>query len=109
MFKSIALIALLFFTMPLTAQELDPTRPLDKNYSASLPKSAPNYTLQSIIYEDKQKQHIKKAVINGKLLKVGDTIGPFKLKSIGPNKVVIANSQSRLVLSLYTPVVTKSL
>lgn len=102
MFKfSIGLLFLLQ-TLSVSAQQADPTRPFGVQASVNHnteKKSA--LVLQSII----QSKQVKKAVINGKLLNVGDKYKGFELVAINSKGVVLQSSQGRMELSLFSGVI----
>ncbi len=94
------------FTLPIFAQQADPTRPFSmKNSSASSAIMKTNQLiLQSIVGESEQKN----VVISGKVLKLGDTIGEYTLHQINDNDVVLKSSEKTVTLSLFSDVVAKT-
>jgi len=59
--------------------------------------------LQSIIKSD-----IKKAIIDGQILNVGDKYKGFELIEINSNGVVLNSAQGRMELSLFSGVIANS-
>lgn len=73
---------------------LDPTRPLAYSSGESEEKSAP--TLQAIFLRDSGHQ----AVIDGRIVDIGDAIGGMRVQSIGRNKVRLVNGEAVRELQL---------
>jgi len=92
---------------PTFAQSVDPTKPLSAyghaNASNNLKKANP-LVLETIVYGEK----VRTAIINGKVLKVGDTIGEHKVLVVNDKNVVLGRDDERLKLSLFSDVVVKS-
>jgi len=77
------------------AELLDPTRPPNLEKVAKVRKDGV-YTLTAIYYS----QGRKLAIINGKLVKKGDTINGGRVKEISPNVVHIQGPGKPIVLPL---------
>ena len=101
---------LLFFvlfvvTVPTFAQNVDPTKPLSFYGFASsnnVKKDNP-LVLETIVYGEQ----VRTAIINGKVLKVGDTIGEHKVLVVNDKNVVLGRDDERLKLTLFSAVVGK--
>lgn len=105
MFRVFLATFLLFCSFAAFTQEVDPTRPLGVTTSSSIfkvKKSA--LTLQSIIKIGSN----HKVVINGEVLKIGDTYRGYKLLVINQNGVVLESSQGKMELSLFSGVIANS-
>ncbi len=100
--------ALLLFLLPLAVngQQVDPTRPFGISASSSYSddEKKNDIVLQSII----QSQQLKKAVINGKTLIVGDVYKGYEVTAINSKRVVLHSPQGRMELSLFSGVIAKS-
>ncbi len=94
--------------LPLTVrgQQVDPTRPFGAIGSSAFSsgEKKDGLVLQSII----QSQQSKKALINGKVLVVGDVYKGFELIAINSKGVVLHSPQGRMELSLFSGVIAKS-
>jgi hypothetical protein len=101
------LLVLLILLLPLIAsgQQVDPTRPFGALASSPFSSSEKKggLVLQSII----QSQQLKKALINGKMLMVGDVYKGFELIAINSKGVVLHSPQGRMELSLFSGVIAK--
>lgn len=99
--KSLLVVFILWvWNNPLLATVKDPTAPA--NYSGELLSSSQSETishfvLEAIIVKDKDLL----AIVNNKLVKVGDRIGDNVVKSIENNKVIIVGEQGEIVLTLF--------
>jgi hypothetical protein len=94
--------------LPLTtsSQQVDPTRPFGALVSSPFGNGEKKngLVLQSII----QTQQSKKALVNGKMLMIGDVYKGFELIAINSKGVVLHSSQGRMELSLFSGVIAKS-
>ena len=111
MFKNVALSCLFFIALfpafTISAQNVDPTKPLSTHGIASSNnvKKSGSLVLETIVYGNQ----IRTAIINGKLLKVGDTIGEHKVLIVNDKNVVLGRDDERLKLTLFSAaVVVKS-
>jgi hypothetical protein len=92
-----------FFSLTVAAQQSDPTRPFGAN-NAAVKKSKENQlVLQSIVDQGGEKN----AIVSGKLLKLGDKIGQYRLDEINKNQVILISAEKRLTLPLFSNVVAK--
>jgi len=93
--------------VPSFAQNVDPTKPLSIYGIASsnnVEKSG-ELVLETIVFGNQ----VRTAIINGKLLKVGDTIGEHKVLIVNDKNVVLGRDDERLKLTLFSAaVVVKS-
>lgn len=97
MFKLISLIVLFLASASgANAQELDPTKPFTK---VALDKDSvqENFKLYSVIISGRS----KKAMINDKVLSIGDTLGEFKVTNILKNSVILTSSSETIELALF--------
>jgi len=88
------------------AQNIDPTKPLSSYGSAgenSLKKEGA-MVLETIVYSEQ----VRTAVINGKILKVGDTIGEHQVLVVNDKSVILGLNEERLKLTLFSEIVVKS-
>lgn len=87
------------------AQNVDPTRPLSLNGSATTMIANEDFrlVLETIIYGDQ----IYTAVINGKVMKIGDHIGAHQLVTVNKHSVVLRSEDERLELTLFSDVLVK--
>jgi len=60
--------------------------------------------LESIVHG----HEVHTAVINGRILKVGDVIREYKLVAVNNTSVVLRSAEKRLKLSVFSGVVVKS-
>ncbi|WP_440876252.1 hypothetical protein [Thalassotalea sp. PLHSN55] len=93
------------FTVAVNAQSIDPTKPFgfsSQGSSTSIKGKGP-LVLESIIHSDK----IHTAVINGQVMKVGDSIGKHRLVAVNDNSVVLRTETERLKLSVFSGVIVK--
>lgn len=74
----------------------DPTRPL--GYSTSIKRQ--HYTLTSIF----NKADSRAAIINGRLVKVGQTVDDFQLVSIAESSATIKTADGLRTLTMHTSV-----
>lgn len=78
----------------------DPTRPVEfeepqTNVHGS--ETGTHYVLTAVLISGNSKL----AIINNKIVKVGDSLGQGKVKSIESNRVVLEESNRKLVLHLF--------
>jgi len=100
-------IASLFWSLvPSFAQNVDPTKPLSAHgvSSTNKVKKVNELVLETIVYGD----NIRTAIINGKLLKVGDTIGGHEVLVVNDKSVTLGRDQERLKLTIFSDVVVKT-
>ena len=90
----------------LIAKETDPTKPLIgiSSVKSSDGKKNGALVLQSII----RSNNIRKAVIDGEILYVGDMYKGFELLKISSTGVVMRSSQGERELSLFSGVIVNS-
>ena len=98
------MIALFFASFFVLGQQVDPTRPFGVTNNPAQVIKGKQLTLQSIVGQGGQKN----VIISGKLLKIGDNIGEYKLQQINANTVILRSAEKSLTLSLFVDVVTKT-
>lgn len=82
----------------------DPTKPLNANFQSSTNTAKKSrLVLQSII----QGNGKPRAIINGKMMKVGAYISGYKLVSITKNSVLLVSAERELQLPLFSGAVIK--
>lgn len=89
----------------------DPTRPADFMVEDTEPvffeeinvNEKINWRLSAIRISDKDRT----AILNGKLVRAGDDIGPAKVIEIKPLSVVIDHEDRKLIVRLYNTIVIK--
>lgn len=97
---------LLLLSHNVNSKEINPSRPLDGFTTSSNDGVKKNniIVLQSIIRSNKT----RKAVIDGKILYVGDIYKGFELLNISSKGVVLRSSQGERELSLFSSVIVNS-
>ncbi|MGB2742179.1 MAG: agglutinin biogenesis protein MshK [Cognaticolwellia sp.] len=103
MYKIIIAFLLSFLSQYASCQQVDPTMPFGAVASTSGNEKITVLVLQSIIKSD-----IKKAIIDGQILNVGDKYKGFELIEINSNGVVLNSAQGRMELSLFSGVIANS-
>ncbi len=105
MYKILIFISLLFTAHLSFGQNVDPTAPLSSPGGVGSNSAGDNskLILETIIHGDQ----LHTAVINGKLLKVGDYIGEFRLVAVNNTNVVMRSTDERLKLSIFSASVIK--
>lgn len=103
MFKFILLITLLFTSFAWAAS--DPTKPFGVGQLGSSAKveKVNQMKLESIIHGN----GVHTIIINGKLLKVGDYIGEFKLVAVNDKSVVLRSEDERKKLEIFSKLTVK--
>ena len=102
MFKYFILTTL--FLSGVTNAETDPTQPFGRGATGSAPVEKINQMkLQSIIHGNS----VHTVIINGKLLKVGDYIGDFKLVAVNDKSVVLRSEDERKKLHMFSELTAK--
>lgn len=103
MFKFIISITL-FFT-PVIWAASDPTKPFSAGQlgSAAKVEKVNQMKLESIIHGN----GVHTIIINGKLLKVGDYIGEFKLVAVNDKSVVLRSEDERKKLEIFSKLTVK--
>ncbi|WP_371376619.1 hypothetical protein [Thalassotalea aquiviva] len=96
MYKSLMMLLLTVYVGGVEAQS-DPTRPLNKSLATEQTQGL-SISLTSIIGSAPKRT----AIINEKMLKQGDKLGRFTVQSISRNKVVLADGQKTVELSLFS-------
>jgi len=105
-YKISLILLLLFLSQYVNGQQVDPTKPFGAVASSSSSDSekSTQLILQSII----QRGGNKKAIIDGKVLNVGDKYKGFELITINSKGVVLDSPQGRMELSLFSGVIANS-
>lgn len=98
------ILLLLLYCEYVNAQQVDPTKPFGAIAASNSSERSTSLTLQSIIQRDGK----KKAIINGKVLNVGDKYKGFQLITISSKGVVLDSPQGRMELSLFSGVIANS-
>ncbi len=101
MYKVSLVLLLLFLPQNANSQQVDPTKPFGIVASTNSREEGSAVVLQSIIHNNK----LSKAIINDRVLKVGDTFNGFELIAINANGVVLDSPQGRMELSLFSGVI----
>ncbi len=86
------------------AQTTDPTKPLLKQASGLQTGVNVFPVLQSIVHSGEQLN----VVINGKLLKQGDTFNQYHLQKVTSQYVILSSDEKKIKLSLFSSVVDNS-
>lgn len=98
------ILLLLFCSEYANGQQVDPTKPFGAVAASNSREKDTPLTLQSVIQRDGK----KKAIINGKVLNVGDKYKGFQLITISSKGVVLDSPQGRMELSLFSGVIANS-
>lgn len=98
------ILLLLFCSEYANGQQVDPTKPFGAVAASNSNEKSTPLTLQSIIQRDGN----KKAIIDGKVLNVGDEYKGFQLIAISSKGVVLDSPQGRMELSLFSGVIANS-
>ncbi len=98
------ILLLLFCSEYANGQQVDPTKPFGAVAASNSNEKSTPLTLQSIIQRDGN----KKAIIDGKVLNVGDKYKGFQLIAISSKGVVLDSPQGRMELSLFSGVIANS-
>ena len=104
MYKVSLILLLLFCSEYANGQQVDPTKPFGAVAASNSNEKSTPLTLQSIIQRDGN----KKAIIDGKVLNVGDEYKGFQLIAISSKGVVLDSPQGRMELSLFSGVIANS-
>ena len=104
MFKIILTALLLLLAQVAHGQQADPTRPFGAVASDNSRENKATLVLQSVIQSDNS----RKAIINGRVLNIGDKYNGFELIAINANGVVLDSPQGRMELSLFSGVIANS-
>lgn len=94
MFKLFMVVISLFSSLTLWAADIDPTKPFGQGSSQSLVKDENKLVLESIIHGE----GIHTAVVNGKVLRVNQSIGQYRLVAVNDDSVVLRSETERLKL-----------
>jgi hypothetical protein len=83
--------------------ETDPTKPLWGSKVLQVSKAKSRLVLQSIISNGE----VKKVIINGKILKVGDRVSAYKVTAIKAKSVKLSSADKNIELTLFSNAVVK--
>ena len=100
MFKT-HIVLVLLVCAPLSVfanQGVDPTKPLTGSTISTSVKKTGALVLESVVSREKSRV----AIINGKLLKQGDTIGKYQIKRLEKNSVLLASFDGELELTIFS-------
>ncbi|QOL26742.1 hypothetical protein LP316_05435 [Thalassotalea sp. LPB0316] len=103
MFKTTVAIALLFSWNFAALASVDPTKPLSGAKQSSTTSSQQSMVLQSIMTIG----GVNKAIVSGKLVQKGDTIGQYRVISVEKKLVKLASSDGQMTLKLFAESVKK--
>jgi len=111
-FKKVAFSCLFFIALfsafTVSAQNVDPTKPLSKGGYPSISHTGKTTKAELILESIVHGYEVHTAVINGQVLKVGDSILQYKLVAVNNTSVVLRSAEKRLKLSVFSGVVVKS-
>ena len=105
----ITVICLLPGSLPAVAELPDPTRPADYNVAPAvieveqLPEALIDWKVSAIRITGQDRS----AIVNGKIMRVGDEIGPARILVINPDAVVLDYQQKQVNVRLFGNVVQK--
>lgn len=102
MYKIFFVTLLTMFSLNINAEQLDPTKPFSKSIT-DRESVKQNLKLYSIISSGDS----RKAIINKKIMVVGDSLDEFKVIKIEKQKVVLQSSSETIELLLFTNALTK--
>ena len=86
-FLYVIAISLIFIAFSLSASNTDPTKPFSVSVAPVAQETNANLILQSIIHSG----GIHTAVINGQVIKEGDSYAQYKIEVIDEKSVVLSN------------------
>ncbi|TPH17807.1 hypothetical protein [Litorilituus lipolyticus] len=104
MYKLFIIIISLVFSLTLWAANIDPTKPFGQGSSQSLVKDESKLVLESIVHGE----GIHTAVVNGKVLRVNQSIGEYRLIAVNDDSVVLRSETERLKLYVHKASVLKN-
>jgi hypothetical protein len=111
-FKNLTYTGLCFFALlanfSVNGQNIDPTKPLSSNSFSSVSKTGKTINAELILESIVHGSEVHTAVINGQVLKVGDSILQYELVAVNNTSVVLRSAEKRLKLSVFSGVVVKS-
>jgi len=111
-FKSVTFSCLFFIALfsafTVSAQSVDPTKPLSNDGLPSMTNAGKTIKAELILESIVHGYEVHTAVINGQVLKVGDSILQYKLVAVNNSSVVLRSEEKRLKLSVFSGVVVKS-
>ena len=85
----------------------DPTRPADYSVTRTIKQITPKQRTEFNVNAIRISELDRSAIINGRLLRVGDDIGTAKIKEINAVEVVLDYERKLLTIPLYSQGVTK--
>ena len=103
MFKLLIVVLCVFFLPLVVGAEVDPTKPFNETVSNrnTLNTNTEQLRLNSIIHGNS----VHTAIINGRLLKVGDPIGEYILIQVNDKSVVLSSDDERKVLTVFSTII----
>ena len=102
MFKISFVCLLTLFSLNINAEQLDPTKPFTKS-AMDRESVKQNLKLYSIMISGSS----RKAIINKKIMVVGDSLDEYKVIKIEKQKVVLQSSTETVELALFTNALAK--
>lgn len=104
MFKLLVLLLALFTINNTFAVSFsDPTKPLVGSSRSVFGPQKTDLVLKSIIHGN----GIHTVIINNQLMKIGDSIGEYKLIAVNDNSVILRSSEERKKLFLFSNAIAK--
>ena len=85
----------------------DPTRPADYSVAISAKQVAPQKRTEFNLNAIRISNEDRSAIVNGRLVRVGDDIGTAKVREINKQDVVLDYERKQLTIPLYAQGVTK--
>ena len=93
------IVATVLTSLVSLAEDVDPTRPFGVSDSGTNneKKRDDSFVLTSIIHGD----GIHTAVINGKIVKMFDSVGEYRITAINSHSVILRNESKRLKINVF--------
>jgi hypothetical protein len=109
MIKIIFSMFLLFIatTMRADADLPDPTRPADYSVAISVKQAAPKTRAEYKLNAVRISVDDRSAIVNGRLVRVGDEIGKAKVKEINIQNIVLDYERKMMTVPLYANGINK--
>lgn len=91
------LFVMLLTSSPSFSAKVDPTRPFGHRGLQTVTPEGKKLVLESIIYGD----GIYTAVVSGKVMKVNDYIGEYKLTALNKKSAILRSETQRIELNIF--------
>ena len=85
----------------------DPTRPADYSVTRTIKQITPKQRIEFSVNAIRISELDRSAIINGRLLRVGDEIGTAKIREIRATEVVLEHERKLIIIPLYSLSISK--